>query len=232
MSTPNVYTFEEALGLGMGWALPKAKELVEKYDADLAQAPYQIPEPMPFEWNLDDEFHGAVDVPNSIDEPPSFPLSEEQAKYLACRSSLIEAINHGLIRHTEVRDERGVKVLHRALYANGVNEWLVAIGTKDKMELAKRISELEEEVTTLKVWLEAEREAKRDKSITAKLLKIALEVHNDYWLEERSELERKQEYIVHMIGKKYQLSQAVSQAIERITCPIDRDKSKGRHTPK
>lgn len=230
MSTQNVYTFEEALGLSMGWALPKANELVEKFDADLRQAPYQIPEPMPLEWSP--EFHGAVDAPNLIDESESFPLSEEQVKYLARRSALIEAINSGLIRQTEVRDEAGVKVLYRALYANGVRAWLAAIETKDKMDLAKRISELEEEVATLKVWLEAERETKRDKSITAKLLKIALEVHHDYWLVERSEGERKQDYIIHMVGKKYGLSQADCQKIERITCPIDRDKSKGRHTPR
>ena len=229
-------TFEEVLALALGWPIEEARERVREYDAASGEKPYEYPDPvdeflangglatlMPYEGPLDLP-EVASKEPTSGEPTTSLPKTAIN-EYRHVKQLLRQAIANKDIAYVEppvaVEDALDDTVLNPV----HVSRWLNAMQLRDIGKLVDRIASLEKENAALK--RETERRNKHKDDITARYLKIAIQ---EYYAVRHARDEAlaapHQPSLISELEKKHGLSRVAAQAIEKVICPVERDRAK------
>lgn len=229
-------TFEEVLALALGWSIEDARERAKEYDAASGEKPYEYPDPVDEFFANGDlatlaPYEGPLDLPEAASKEPSSGDSTSGipksaiSEYRHVKQLLRQAIANKDIAYVGppagVEDALEETVLNPA----HVSRWLNAMRLRDIGKLAERIVSLEKENAALK--REIERRNKHRDDITARYLKIAIQEYYAVWHARDEALALPdQASLLEQFEKKYGLSRIAAQAIEKVICPIERNRAK------
>ncbi|CAJ6926401.1 Uncharacterised protein [Burkholderia pseudomallei] len=230
-------SFEEVLALALGWPIEDAKERVIQYDAAAGEKPFEFPDPIDellSTWDPDAPMPEVVHLdPSEYEEneevlpasPPSNIAEADLTSYLHAKRMLVQAIqNKDISYNTPPIWAEDALYQHTVLSPVHVSRWLNAMRMHDTGKLLQRLAELEKENKALRREVKQRNKFKDD--ISARYLKIAIEKYYKTWhIREDPSIVLPQPPIISELMEEHGLSAITAKAIEKVICPVDRNRA-------
>lgn len=230
-------TFEEVLALAMGWEIEEAQELVKQYDEAAGETPFEFPDP------IDELYAKYLEKGDEWYENFHDPDAPEDRQDVAGRCSAPDIAADDLQKYRELKQLLRLAVQNKdinyqypsgnedALYKDTVlnpvhvSRWLSAVRLGDMGALVDRIAALEKENAALKRQIDRRNKFKDD--ITARYLNVAIQEYYLIWHgRDDTQARPQQPDLIAEIAKRNVVSGAVAEAIEKVICPVERNRAK------